>query len=185
MSLPPIDSMSSAVRTPDAAVIFRNILSFIKFNLSFASDATTESIMEDVVSDNLALIGMLIGFLVCSILGFLMLIDAALKMVYLAYLYICEFTPWAKAEELQRRERAVTLKETLVEKKARRVKMDVEIEASARLVQIHREAMLSAEKKLEELNFGKQLIEEREEHLALEEQELIRSAMTNNEQDLY
>ncbi|KAJ3870740.1 hypothetical protein F5051DRAFT_434409, partial [Lentinula edodes] len=123
--------------------------------------------------------------LVCSILGFLMLIDVALKMVYLTYLYICEFTPWAKAEELQRRERAVTLKETLVEKKARRVKMDVEIEASTRLIQIHREAMLSAEKKLEELNFGKQLIEEREEHLALEEQELIRSATTNNEQDLY
>lgn len=101
------------------------------------------------------------------------------------YLYICELTPWAKAEELQRRERAVTLKETLVVKKARRVKMDVEIEAFARLIQIHREAMLSAEKKLEELNIGKQLIEEREEHLALKEQELICSATMNNEQDLY
>ncbi|KAH7877740.1 uncharacterized protein C8R40DRAFT_1067892 [Lentinula edodes] len=134
MSSPPIDSMSSAAGTPDAAVMLRNILSFINFDLSFASGATTGSIVEDVVSDDLALIGMLIGFLVCSILGFLMLIDVALKMVYLAYLYICEFTPWAKAEELQRRERAVTLKEALVEKKARRVKMDVEIEASARLV---------------------------------------------------
>ncbi|KAJ3850687.1 hypothetical protein EV368DRAFT_84289 [Lentinula lateritia] len=171
MSSSPIDSMSSAARTPDAAVMLRNILSFINFDFSFASGATTGSIVEDVVSDDIALIGMLIGFLVCSILGFLMLIDVALKM--------------AKAEELQRRERAVILKETLVEKKARQVKMDVEIEASARLVQIHREAMLSAERKLKELNFGKQLIEEREEHLALEEQELIRSAAMNNEQDVY
>ncbi|GAW04622.1 hypothetical protein LENED_006427 [Lentinula edodes] len=185
MSSPPIDSMSSAAKTPDVAAMLRNILSFINFDLSFAPGATTGSIVEDGVSDDTALIGMLIGFLVCSILGFLMLIDVALKMVYLAYIYICEFTPWAKAEELQRRERAVTLKETLVEKKARRVKMDVEIEASAQLVQIHREAMLSAERKLKELNFGKQLIEEREEHLALEEQELIRSATVNNEQDVY
>ncbi|KAJ4498588.1 hypothetical protein C8R41DRAFT_864488 [Lentinula lateritia] len=175
MSTPPIDSMSSAARTPDAAQILRNFLSFINFNLSFTSGVMTGSNMDD---------DCLLASLLFN-LGFLMLIDVALKMVYLTYLYICEFTPWAKAEELQRRERAVTLKETLVEKKARRVKMDVEIEASTRLIQIHREAMLSAEKKLEELNFGKQLIEEREEHLALEEQELIRSATMNNEQDLY
>ncbi|KAJ3848696.1 hypothetical protein EV368DRAFT_68047 [Lentinula lateritia] len=112
MSLPPINSMSSAARTPDAAVMLHNILSFINFDLSFASGATTRSIVEDVVSDDMALIGMLIGVLVCLIWGFLMLIDVALKM---------------------RRERAVILKETLVEKKARWVKMDVEIEASARL----------------------------------------------------
>ncbi|KAJ3804839.1 hypothetical protein F5876DRAFT_82548 [Lentinula aff. lateritia] len=164
MSLPPINSMSSAARTPDAAVMLHNILSFINFDLSFASGATTGSIVEDVVSDDMALIGMLIGVLVCLIWGFLMLIDVALKM---------------------RRERAVILKETLVEKKARWVKMDVEIEASARLVQIYWEAMLSAERKLKELNFGKQLIEEREEDLALEEQELICSATMNNKQDVY
>ncbi|KAJ3752703.1 hypothetical protein EV360DRAFT_88490 [Lentinula raphanica] len=103
-----------------------------------------------------------VGVVICFALGLKLIIICVLKVCYYAAATACAWiyrcVMWSRIRELERREKAVELKETMNACQARTLSLDIEIGVCKRLLEIFRGSVTSQEDRVLELEKEKELV---------------------------
>ncbi|KAJ3762785.1 hypothetical protein EV360DRAFT_66809 [Lentinula raphanica] len=109
-------------------------------------DAFSEWTLKEIMA------GVLVAFgAFCVYIGLFVLVCVTVEACYHVTARVCSWiygcNPWTRMREVKRREKAITLKETMIARQAQNIALDVEIGVCKRLSEILRHSVTSAEER--------------------------------------